>query len=97
MTDDKKPADVPYIAFEAVTARFERTIKRLIICLAISIVLLFASNIAWLYYMMGSEITTETIKTVQDGHGINVIGGGDISNVTDSNNQAKDNTEKEQK
>lgn len=84
MTDDKKPADVPYIAFEAVTARFERTIKRLIICLAISIVLLFASNIAWLYYTSMYDYSGEDITATQDGQGVNVVGGGDLSNVATS-------------
>lgn len=38
---------IPYIAFESEMARHERSIKRLIIALALTIALLFTSNIAW--------------------------------------------------
>lgn len=40
---------VPYIVYEGTMARFERTIKRLIIVIGIAIFLIFASNMAWLY------------------------------------------------
>lgn len=40
---------VPYIVYEGTMARFERTIKRLIIVIGIAIALIFASNMAWLY------------------------------------------------
>jgi len=41
--------NIPYVAYEATQARHERTTKRLIIALIIVTVLMFASNIAWLY------------------------------------------------
>lgn len=40
---------IPYFVYERTVARFERTIKRLIIVIAIAIALIFASNMAWLY------------------------------------------------
>lgn len=42
--------DIPYIAFESVCARFERTIKRLWILIIILAVLLVGTNGAWLWY-----------------------------------------------
>ena len=40
---------VPFIVYEGTIARFERTIKRLIILVGITILLLFASNAIWIY------------------------------------------------
>lgn len=40
---------IPYFVYERTVARFERTIKRLIIVIGIAIALIFASNMAWLY------------------------------------------------
>lgn len=40
---------VPYIVFESTVARFERTIKRLVIAIITAIIILFVSNMAWLY------------------------------------------------
>lgn len=40
---------VPCIVFQETMARFERTIRRLIIVIAVAIVMLFVSNAAWLY------------------------------------------------
>ena len=69
-------ANIPYIAFEATQARSERHIKRLIVALIISIVITFATNLAWLYtwnqYDYESESVTRTF--VQDGSGLNIIG-----------------------
>lgn len=70
--DDK--TTVPYIVYESTTARNERTIKRLIIALLVSIVLLFASNAVWLWAWMQYDYTgTETVYQ-QDGEGLNIIG-----------------------
>ena len=41
--------DVPYLVFEGQMARNERSIKRLIIALIIAVILIFATNMAWLY------------------------------------------------
>lgn len=40
---------VPYFVYERTIARFERTVKRLIIVIVIAVTLMFASNMAWLY------------------------------------------------
>ena len=52
---------VPYIVFEGEQARHERTVKRLVIALLISITMLFASNLAWLWFFNQFDITSEEI------------------------------------
>lgn len=81
---------VPYIAFEASLAREERHARRLLIALVISVVLLFSTNLAWLYvwnnYDYETADTTEITSASQDGSGVNIVGGGDINYGAESNN-----------
>ena len=80
------PKDVPYIAHESAVARLERVIKRLWVLVLVLIVLLAASNAAWLYY----ESSFEEIRIEQENESgyNNFIGNdGDIYNgETDNNN-----------
>ena len=80
------PKDVPYIAHESAVARLERVIKRLWLLALVLIVLLAASNAAWLYY----ESSFEEIRIEQDnesGYNNFVGNDGDIYNgETDNNN-----------
>lgn len=75
---------VPYIVFEGEQARHERIVKRLVIALLISIALMFASNIAWLWFFNQFDITSEEITVDGTDQGnANFIGeDGDINNVT---------------
>lgn len=68
--DDRK---VPLYIYEGTTARFERINKRLIFALLITIVLLFLSNIAWLWYINQYDFISEEITYAQDGQGLNNI------------------------
>lgn len=72
--------DIPYIVYEGAQAKNERTVKRLIVALVISILLIFVSNLAWLYawtqYDYTSGETTTTTSYTQDGEGTNIIGDG---------------------
>lgn len=71
---------VPYIVYERTMARFERTIKRLMIVIIISIVVLFASNAAWLYTWNQYDYSEVTVDS-KDGGNANYIGtSGIISN-----------------
>ena len=72
--------DVPYIVFESEVTRLERTIKRLIILIIIAVSLMFASNIAWLWFI--GQYDFETTTTTQKAEGdANYIGqDGDITN-----------------
>ena len=53
--------EIPYIAFEAEMARHERTIKRLLIAVVVAVALLFASNIAWLWFFNQFDYATDTV------------------------------------
>lgn len=70
--DDNK---VPYIVFEGEQARHERTVKRLVIALLISISLIFASNLAWLWFFNSFDIISDevTVDGTQSGNA-NYIG-----------------------
>jgi hypothetical protein len=75
--------NIPYIAYEGALARNERTIKRLIIALIITIILIFASNAVWLYaWMQYDYSSSESIieQNADDGGDTNYIGNnGDIN------------------
>lgn len=76
--------DVPYLVFEGQMARNERSIKRLIIALIIAVILIFATNMAWLYAWNLYDYSTETVE-IDSGEGIaNYIGNdGEINNGKD--------------
>lgn len=75
---------IPYIAFEGEQARHERTVKRLVLALLVSIALLFATNMAWLWFFNSFDIITETVTQDTDTGGLNayVGGNGAITNGT---------------
>lgn len=66
---------VPYIVFEGEMARHERTIKRLVTLLILTIALLFISNVAWLYFFNSFDIISDeiTVDGTQAGNA-NFIG-----------------------
>lgn len=74
---------VPYIVYESSQARNERTIKRLIIALIMTIMLLFLSNAIWIHEWNSYEWDSEEIVYTQDGRGLNSINfgsQGDLNN-----------------
>lgn len=56
--------NIPYIAHESEMTRQERHVKRLIIALVISVILMFASNALWLYAWCQYDYTSDTRSTV---------------------------------
>ena len=80
------PKDVPYYAYEVALARLDRVIKRLYKIVILLIILLVASNAAWLYYESSfEEIRIE--KENESGYNNFVGNDGDIHNgETDNNN-----------
>lgn len=80
----RQAAQVPYFVFEGTQARNERTIKRLIICVIIAVILLFASNAFWLYeWTQYDYIASDTDTTyTQDGGGYNNINTGEQGDIT---------------
>lgn len=86
---------VPYIVYEGSQARSERTTKRLIVALIIATILIFVSNLAWLYawtsYDYVSEESTVTVDS-NDGGNANYIGhDGDINNGTSGSQTENEN------
>lgn len=81
---------VPYAAYEGLQVRHERTVKRLIIAIIVTVILMFASNMAWLYAWQSYDYESEEVivsQDTKDGGNANYIGkDGDINNgKTDSN------------
>lgn len=86
---EDKMKDVPYIVHESIMVRMERTIKRLVVALVVCIVLMFTSNVIWLYFWNQYDYVDESSQqyvSVDGKDGIaNYIGNdGDIVNGKDS-------------
>lgn len=71
--------NIPYIAYEAATARLERIIKRLWIVIILLIVLLVGSNIAWLIYEAQYEDFTITQEAENESGDIVMNGTGELN------------------
>lgn len=80
--------DVPYIVYEGTIARFERTVRRLIIVLAVTILLLFASNALWIYEWNQYDYEDVTVDS-QDGGNANYIGASGVINNGESKGNEK--------
>lgn len=85
--------DVPYIVYESEAARHERTVKRLLTALIITILLMVGTNMAWLYVFNQYDFSSEeiTMETTDDGNN-NMLGMGASANEV-NNNGIKDNGE----
>lgn len=90
--------DVPYIVHEGDMARMERTNKRLWIVVIMLILLLIASNTAWLMYESQFEETSTTTNEVtqelDSGDGGDAMINGDV-NIGESKENSKDNNHKD--
>ena len=71
--DDNK---IPYIAFEAEMARYERTIRRLLIALVIAIAVIFISNISWLWFFNQFDYSSDTVTQGTDAGDNSYLGAG---------------------
>lgn len=83
------PENVSYIVHESALAREERNIRRLIIALVVSILLLFISNVAWLYaWLQYDYVSDETVSVDSKLGTANYIGNdGDIYYGEDSSQE----------
>lgn len=83
-TYEDNPKTVPYSAYEGLQVRHERTVKRLIIAIIVTAILMFASNMAWLYAWQSYDYESEEVivsQDTKDGGNANFIGNnGDINN-----------------
>lgn len=93
MNDENKEVYVPYIVHEGVQVRLERTIKRLVCALILTILLMFATNALWIWSWMQYDYVSEdstttthtTTNTVDvDGHNGTATYIGDIVNGKDN-------------
>lgn len=84
---------VPYIVHESAQARAERHIRRLVIALIIAIIVIFATNVAWIWYISQYDFTTEEITLGTDGSGnTNYIGqDGEINNGVHPSGEENEN------
>ena len=82
--EENKQTDIIVRAYETAAARDERKYKRLWIVLIITIILLAATNVAWLVYI--SQYDFESYEVAADNDGVaNYIGNdGDIYNGSES-------------
>lgn len=80
---------VPYGVYEMAQARNERREKRLWIAILLAVALLFASNAIWLHAWMSYDYVSETIEASQDGEGVNIIGGGNVTHGTNGDDQTE--------
>lgn len=87
---------VPYIVHESAMARNERHIRRLVIALIVAIVMIFATNIAWLYVWNSYEYVGESSVSVEGEGNANYIGNdGDITNGEDNSSENEISQEEE--
>lgn len=79
---------VPFIVFEHTVARFERTIRRLILLIGITIVLLFATNAIWIYEWNQYDYSDVMVDS-QDGGNASYIGANGYINNGESTSKNK--------
>ena len=75
-----EPLTIPYAVYETAMARQERTHRRLVAALVISILLMFITNAIWLFAWTSYDYSGEETVITQDGEGLNIYGD---RNVTD--------------
>lgn len=85
-TDDNR---VPFIVYEGTIARFERTIKRLVILVGITVLLLFASNAIWIYEWNQYDYS-DVVMDNTDGGNANFMGTGASGVINNGESQSKD-------
>lgn len=74
MEDNK--TSVPYIVYESEAARHERTVKRLLEALLISILLMVATNLAWLYVWNQYDFSSEEYTIENESGNANYLESG---------------------
>lgn len=77
--NEKSVISVPYVVYRDAIDDNRWVVKKLVVALIISVVLLFISNLAWLYCWNQYDYCTETVTTTADSEGdgvaVNITGG----------------------
>ena len=80
---------VPFIVYEGTVARFERTIKRLLILVGVTVLLLFASNAIWIYEWNQYDYS-DVIMDNTDGGNANYMGAGASGVISNGESKSSD-------
>ena len=83
MGGQKDITTIPYFAHEGEMNRLERINRRQFVLILILILALVGTNLAWIVYENSFTDVETTIEAEQDGSGVNIVGGGDISYGTE--------------
>lgn len=92
MDMENKDINVPYIVYESAMARAERQIKRLTIALILLMLLIVATNGAWLYVWSSYEFMDgySEVQVDSDGGNANYIGNdGEINNGENNSKESE--------
>ena len=77
---EKQVNSVPYIVLEGEQARAERHIKRLWIAFIVTVILMFASNVAWLAFVFQYDFENTSMTTDGNSSASYIGGDGEINN-----------------
>jgi len=80
---------VPFIVYEGTIARFERTIRRMVLVIILLVVAFFATNAIWIYEWNQYDYKDVTVDS-RDGGNANYVGASGVIN-----NNAEDKSEDE--
>lgn len=84
---------VPFIVYEGTIARFERTIRRMVIVIILLIVAFFATNALWIYEWNQYDYKDVTVDS-RDGGNANYVGASGVIN-NNAENKSEDEKTKE--
>lgn len=83
---------MPYIVYEGEAARHERTVKRLLTALLITILLMVGTNMAWLYVWNQYDFSTESYTVETDEGNTNYLEAG-MNGVINNGNEDRSKEE----
>ena len=66
-TQDRKVENVPYVVYSDTVANYHWVIKKLVIALIVAVVMVFASNVAWLVAWMQYDYASTETTMESDG------------------------------
>lgn len=98
MEDKKDVITLSRFVWESYNASHERTVKRLIVALIVTICLLVASNMAWLWVFNQYDFTSTTTEITTDEGNTNLLeagNDGEINNGNQGSEEIKDSNEAE--
>ena len=87
---------VPYIVYQGTTARFERIVRALVTALIVAVIMIAASNIAWLMVFNSYDVVSEEVSLDgKDGGNANYIGASGVINNGEGGSEKEDAAQEE--